>query len=420
MPFLQLNDAQFPLATGETRVGRGEEVEIRIAGDEGEETAAVISLAGDGQAWLRRSGGGGEIIVNGILVGREPTPLLHGDRLTILGCELRYADEALGGATLEMPAFPGAAVATASASALEAHSGGRLVSLTDGREYAVPPAGLMIGRAAQCDVIVLGPAVSRRHARIEAGGEAGGYDLVDMSRNGVAVNGARVVDRLPLASGDTIEVGDETFRFHAESMPAAETRTLADVPSLQVTETSIPTTPRGVPVVPPRRPSPLAWLEILNPGPSRGERFELATPLSHVGRGEYNDVIVVDESVSDAHAKILRREGSWRIVDMESTNGTYINGERISGEVPLDDGALVRFGGVKMSFHVAGGASGTEGQTRVVVGIKGRDPARGDARVRAPALEKREDEPARKPAVLVWAVVAALGAILVYLVLQGR
>ncbi|MBK8056417.1 MAG: FHA domain-containing protein [Gemmatimonadetes bacterium] len=109
-------------------------------------------------------------------------------------------------------------------------------------------------------------------------------------------------------------------------------------------------------------------LEILNEGPEKGKRFELIAPLSHVGRGDHNDVAIRDESVSESHAKIQRREDAWYIVDMDSTNGTYVAGSRVYGEAKVSSGGDVRFGGVKMLFRTMGGGQRATGETRVIGG----------------------------------------------------
>jgi pSer/pThr/pTyr-binding forkhead associated (FHA) protein len=71
----------------------------------------------------------------------------------------------------------------------------------------------------------------------------------------------------------------------------------------------------------------------------------------NVGRAEYNDIVLPDDSVSTQHAKLQRREGIWVLVDLESTNGTMVDGEPVTGEVPLAPGAYIRFGEVQTIFE---------------------------------------------------------------------
>jgi pSer/pThr/pTyr-binding forkhead associated (FHA) protein len=462
MPYLQSPDAQYPLAPGETRVGPGEGAQLRIPaggapGDAADAALVVISIGTDGAASLRVAQGDAGVFVNGVPVGREPAPLLHGDRVALHGVEMRFADEGQSGDTQEIPTQSDVGVATPSAGIGEARSRGRLVSLTDGREYAVPEEGLVLGRDAGCDVVVVAPNVSRRHARITQVG--GGYALVDTSSNGILVNGARVAGQLALARGDTVRIGPDEFRFYADPEPPAPARSLDNTPSLQATAAipaikrppllSASASPAAVPAAlagasgtasrpakaapgPAATPTsraggrakaPLAVLEILNEGAHKGRQFDLVAPLSHVGRGDHNDVIVLDESVSESHAKIQRRDDAWYIVDMDSTNGTYVAGTRVYGEARVSSGVDVRFGGIKMAFRILGGGQRGTGETRVIVGVRGPDPKRAEQRLKelARGVESRE-APAERRGVppLVWGALVALFAFFIYLVLQGR
>ena len=437
MPYLQFHDAHYQLAVGETRVGRGPDADLRLPASQTDGGAiasalAVIAIAADGSASLRLATGEGGVFVNGVPVGREPASLLHGDRVSIDGCALRFAEEAHAGDTQEFPAAAEIPIAAPGAGVGEARSRGRLLSLTDGREYSVPVDGIVLGRDAGCDIVIAAPNVSRSHARI--GPADGGYSIVDTSTNGVLVNGARVDGSLALARGDTVRIGPDEFRFYAESEEPAPVRTLADVPSLQSTA-AIAAVKRPNAAVgasgkaaspkpaPTRRAMPLAMLEILNEGPGKGQRFELLSPLSCVGRGEHNDVVIHDESVSESHAKIQRREDAWYIVDMDSTNGSYLGGERVFGEGRLTTGSDVRFGGVKLAFRALGGSQRPSGGTRVIVGIRAPDPKRADQRLQELARGVEQQEiPANRggaPAWL-WVALVALVAFFVYLVLQGR
>ena len=75
---------------------------------------------------------------------------------------------------------------------------------------------------------------------------------------------------------------------------------------------------------------------------------------------------LTDESVSETHAKLQRRDDGWYVVDMGSTNGTYVGGTRITGERRLDGAPDVRFGGVKLSFIPAGMREDGAERTRAI------------------------------------------------------
>ncbi|MGE0600845.1 MAG: FHA domain-containing protein [Dehalococcoidia bacterium] len=92
---------------------------------------------------------------------------------------------------------------------------------------------------------------------------------------------------------------------------------------------------------------PRRWsLVVVGPGESglaRGARFELAGNML-IGRDGRAGIILPDASVSARHATIERLERSWRVSDLGSTNGTFIDGKRVS-----EKGAQVR-PGVKLTF----------------------------------------------------------------------
>lgn len=213
MPVLHIHEQQYPLAAGSTRLGAPEAAEIPVAAGIG--VQAIVEMQPGQSVTIRRATDSAAVRVNGVALGAEPTPLLHGDRLEIAGIEIRYADEQKGGATrfvtadsvAEMAARRGGAVATSG-------TGGRLVSLVDGKEYEVPATGLVIGREVGADVIVPLAEVSRRHAEIVP--TADGYRLTDLSTNGVLVNGERVSQSRVLNRSDVIRVGTEEFRFYAD------------------------------------------------------------------------------------------------------------------------------------------------------------------------------------------------------------
>src|SRR5438445_320308 len=69
----------------------------------------------------------------------------------------------------------------------------------------------------------------------------------------------------------------------------------------------------------------------------------------------HNDVRLTDESVSETHAKLQRRDDGWYLVDMDSTNGSYVGGTRVVGERRIEGSPDLRFGGVKMRFSPVGG-----------------------------------------------------------------
>lgn len=105
-----------------------------------------------------------------------------------------------------------------------------------------------------------------------------------------------------------------------------------------------------MPAAPRPSAAPLGNL-LVRSGSLKGQRLAIRTPVVNIGRADYNDLVLPDESVSTTHAKLQRREGVWVLVDLDSTNGTFIDGDQIKGEVPLAPGATVRFGEIATVFE---------------------------------------------------------------------
>jgi len=179
-----------------------------------------------------------------------------------------------------------------------------------------------------------------------------------------------------LARADVITIGEEKFRFYADTAapppenpqpgPAASAPSAVPPPALTKGE-RLRETVHGVPAAP--RPSGAALANFLvRGGALKGQRLSVKTPVVNIGRADYNDLVLPDESVSTTHAKLQRREGVWILVDLDSTNGTFIDGDQIKGEAPLVPGATVRLGDVSLVFEPTDdGADVTKGGgTRVM------------------------------------------------------
>jgi pSer/pThr/pTyr-binding forkhead associated (FHA) protein len=475
MPYIQFNDQRFPLTAAELTVGAYDGAALRLPGDDAN-LRAVLLVGADGTAIVRRGHGDAIILVNGVQLGAEPSPLLHGDKLSLGVYDLRYGDDVKGGGThfLSSVSAPESLMARGNTpKQATTATGGRLISLVDGREYPVPPGGVTFGREIGNDIVISSTEVSRKHAMI--GPAETGYVVTDTSTNGMTVNGLRVEKSQLLARGDVLKIGPEEYRFYADVAKAVDVAPAAAVPAasapppvpleapalvaagsyglggldemplidMEVVDledaivAASSTPPRIAPKAEPRPAAPppasvdapmvvptpgpiatasaappvitevtaatvrkpLATLEVINEGPMKGTSFELFTPLANIGRGPHNDVALQDESVSDSHAKILRRDGAWWLADLASTNGSYVGGRRVQGEQQLAGAPDVRFGSVKMMFKPAQGSAETDGTGTRAIAAFSVDAARKAAeKKRATQLASQEPDTAKPPA----------------------
>jgi pilus assembly protein CpaF len=87
--------------------------------------------------------------------------------------------------------------------------------------------------------------------------------------------------------------------------------------------------------------------------------YKLQKDLTSIGKKETNDLVFDRQSISREHCQIVHINGGFLIRDLESRNGTYVNGQRISQELALTSGTVIQLGDFLMTFvddEAAGGA----------------------------------------------------------------
>jgi hypothetical protein len=98
---------------------------------------------------------------------------------------------------------------------------------------------------------------------------------------------------------------------------------------------------------------PDGWLVVERGGGlERDQRFDLIGGLS-VGRSKDADVRIEDRYASSIHARVFSREGRFYVEDMNSTNGTLLNGATLHGEAELIDGDTVQIGDTVFKLEVS-------------------------------------------------------------------
>lgn len=373
MSFLIADQERYVLRPGRNTLGgRGADA-VGLTSLAGLAPAAVITVRPDGTALIQRISAAVIVKVDGGPLGAMPHPLRDGARLSIGHARLTYAaaapeKEPVGATTPdkesseERPTTPTEVIEVMSAPVI----GGRLIELGTGCVYPVPRDGLVIGRGAECDIVVDDPGVSRRHAVVRPG--RGGFVVTDESANGTFVNGKRMTGAHGLKHGDVLGIGTEEFRIDVDASSygaAHETPTVPQVDlvggamdpdPLSLISSRRPAPPpaaHAAPIltpVPPSAPA-LALLEVAR-GPLVHRTFRIERPVIAIGRGDHNDVRLNDASVSTSHATLLLKRGTWYVVDLSSANGTYVDGYRVATERALSDGGSLRVGDIVMRFRL--------------------------------------------------------------------
>ncbi|WP_129779270.1 FHA domain-containing protein [Peristeroidobacter soli] len=271
-----------------------------------------------------------------------------------------------------------------------AESNAVLIKVGNSREIQVKQE-TVLGRQAECDVLLTEGHTSRRHARLVQAED--GYWLEDLgSSNGTFINGNRISGRVKIASGDRLRFDVEEFDFRIPSQGAApvaldESKTVYRAPEsaavvaessgvfkrpgawadpdamgdagihktkfidpAQMKQMASSTAP--VAAAPSSVDGP--HLQVVS-GSRTGLNIRLAVGDSGnaewtIGSQTDREVQFMDSGVSALHAKIVNEGERWKVLDQMSANGTFVNGKRANVSY-LASGDRVRFGPVECVFR---------------------------------------------------------------------
>lgn len=121
---------------------------------------------------------------------------------------------------------------------------------------------------------------------------------------------------------------------------------VAGAPAVVPATAGTATATTGWPGAPAPAPAPAGpRLVVVEPETLRGQTFGLVDELT-IGRAPGCHVTLDDGFVSQLHARVFRREGAYLVEDLGSTNGTYLNRQKVTAAVPLHPGDRLQVGGV--------------------------------------------------------------------------
>jgi FOG: FHA domain len=323
----------------------------------------TVPAPGMGPCTIRRITAAVVLRVDGELLGVKPAELRNGAVIEFEGCKLTYEADVTGSSLVHSAEAP--SHERYKGTRLVSGIGARLVNMHTGQAFALTDRRVVIGRDESCDLVLGGKGMSRRHASISPA--VNGFLLRDLSVNGTTVNGRSVAGTHLLAHGDLIQMNDEELRFDVDGMTDDAIR-LPDNDTTQVIDLSHLMHPGRAASIGRRI---TCRLEIAK-GPLKGTSFELEKPVGTIGRARHNDVQVRDDSVSSAHATLMRKGDAWYIVDLRSANGTFVNGSRASGERELASGSQIRLGAVELEFRAFADGVQEEPLARAKPGILAR------------------------------------------------
>ncbi len=184
------------------------------------------------------------------------------------------------------------------------------IHVTEGKNKgaAVPLKGksiFEIGSAPNADLRLDDQGVAGVHLKIYVSGSD--YSIFDVSGQGFLHNGKRTL-KAPVGDGDEIQVGQSKLRLAKEAQAGAIMRAQPPAP----------------------KPAPAAPTLQAVKGNDAGKTYDLRQKeMFIIGRGVATDITVWDIRVSRVHCRIDHDEDGYLVTDLNASNGTYVNGQKI-------------------------------------------------------------------------------------------
>jgi pSer/pThr/pTyr-binding forkhead associated (FHA) protein len=283
---------------------------------------------------------------------------------------------------------------------------------------------MIAGRDAGCDMLLDEGRCSRRHASLAP--SALGILVTDLgSSNGTFINGNRIEKGVAKA-GD--ELGFDTARYKVEGTMPAQVQSDATIlaPPLPVIPEKTPEPPPSAApasVKPAIADAPVesqkgSWWAPQDAGPEgtlfiaqsasapaavegtqvmaalsdtvpslvglngnvKGQSFRFVGGRCKIGRDASEcEVVLDDPGVSSLHAQIINEGETWKLINLMSSNGSFVNGQRVQTAY-LSGGDRLQFGATELIFNLGGLKSASSGggisaTETVVVAAKGNKPA---------------------------------------------
>ncbi|MCD7872066.1 MAG: FHA domain-containing protein [Clostridiales bacterium] len=206
------------------------------------------------------------------------------------------------------------------------HKMAQLTDQTNGDVIDIDHWETSIGKSKSNDIVLPLPSVSRFHAVISK--KSRDWVITDtFSKNGITVNGKKIEKKATLEDGDVIKIGSVGLKFEcADALSSATKKQIRSNAGTSVAYAVLVD-------VKTRKPLYLKRNDVL------------------IGRGEQCDIRILADTVSSEHARIYKTTKGWAIRDLDSHNGTQLNGRFLTQTQLIFDEDTVTFGDRVFIFY---------------------------------------------------------------------
>ncbi len=207
------------------------------------------------------------------------------------------------------------------------HKMAQLVNQEDGTIIDIDHWETSIGRSKSNDIVLEQPTVSRFHAVVAK--KKSDWVVTDtFSKSGVKINGDKVDKKGELEDGDVISIGGVSLIFQCAEAISQQKRD-------QMRSSA--------------KNQNVAFAVLVDTATKRPVYIKKHDVL--IGRGEECDLRIPSEMVSGEHARIHETSRGWALSDLDSHNGTKLNGRYITEPLLIFDGDMITFGDRVFMFY---------------------------------------------------------------------
>jgi pSer/pThr/pTyr-binding forkhead associated (FHA) protein len=213
------------------------------------------------------------------------------------------------------------------------HKLAQLVDQNDGSIIDIDHWETSIGKSKSNDIVLPFPKISRFHAVIAKKRRDWVVTDTSVKSEGILLNGEKIEGKAVIENGDIITIGEIPLKFVCDEALSSQSKT-------QI---------RNVAKQQPNPNRTVAYAVLVDVKTKRPVYLKSQNVL--IGRGNNADIQILSDTVSSQHARIHKTSRGWALSDLDSHNGTKLNGRYISQPQLIFDEDMITFGDKVFIFY---------------------------------------------------------------------